>query len=455
MIELFENKNYYEHSGYPTDESRVSYIQDIDTVAVDGVNVITKDPQAGDAVLYRRGTGFVYMKGGRAFTRSAINSDNEFFGTVMGRIGNKALVLYKEPRGSFKYCQVVQFSLTKIEEGVKRIVLYLRMAGDYANYVNIEIDLDGVSAENGYINTEVVEIINRELEKAGNTGYIGYDNHGYWAFLADADNIPTHDNPDHICIQCDNWNDYRQYLCNNPTIANGDGYDMIFTTFGGMPAASSYFKSNGKMTNYMAYLNFTKFRTYYSTNGSTPSDYVNPYSGGNVAPVTTASFENSAYCSRLRAVYGNYDTYIKKEYQIRWPQAYSSFALPEAKDLSDYYADKTFIKKSGNHAFKFPALHAAAAVVFNPGWHESVGVGGFYLPGINEAVMIMDEDNLKKQASLAYITGETQFTNSAYRWYAQRCNVNIAWFYSGTDGSLNTNFVNNAYQVWAVKLLEV
>lgn len=205
----------------------------------------------------------------------------------------------------------------------------------------------------------------------------------------------------------------------------------------------------------MAYLNFTKFKTYYSTNGSTPSDYINPYSTGNGAPVTAASFNSSAYCSRLRSVYGNYDTYIKKEYQIRWPQTYSGFALPSAKHLSDNYANKTFIKKSGDAAFKFPALHAAANVVFSPALGELVSIGGFFLPGVNEAVMIMDNDNLEKQSSLAHIAGGAQPTNSAARWYAQRCNVNSAWFYSGTSGSLNNYSVYYACQVWAVKLLEV
>lgn len=42
---------------------------------------------------------------------------------------------------------------------------------------------------------------------------------------------------------------------------------------------------------------------------------------------------------------------------------------------------------------------------------------------------------------------------SANRWYAQRYNVNNAWNYNGTNGSLNNNNVNNAYQVWAVKNL--
>ena len=50
--------------------------------------------------------------------------------------------------------------------------------------------------------------------------------------------------------------------------------------------------------------------------------------------------------------------------------------------------------------------------------------------------------------------GTTFIDRSTHRWFAERYNVNYAWFFYGTNRSLSNNTVYNAFQVGAVTLLK-
>lgn len=97
------------------------------------------------------------------------------------------------------------------------------------------------------------------------------------------------------------------------------GGTISFTTWGTMPAKDSYWKINGKSTNYLGIMNIARGAAYYSTSGRTPTANENLGVSGNTAPVTRDAFTNSEYCSVLRTAYSTYEDYIRGEYKIMYP----------------------------------------------------------------------------------------------------------------------------------------
>jgi hypothetical protein len=108
--------------------------------------------------------------------------------------------------------------------------------------------------------------------------------------------------------------------------------------------------------------------------------------------------------------------------------------------------------KDGGIKAKFPAL--------NYGYNRSYGVAGLnagdlHTPGVLEGTELMKDACLAALAPSVTKMGTTAINNSAYRWWAERCNVKYAWFFNGSYGYLYGNDVNGAYRVQAVALLEI
>ena len=51
-------------------------------------------------------------------------------------------------------------------------------------------------------------------------------------------------------------------------------------------------------------------------------------------------------------------------------------------------------------------------------------------------------------------SGKVLLANAAYRWFAQRYNVYYAWYFYGSNRTLNNYHVSYATQVGAVSLLK-
>ena len=115
------------------------------------------------------------------------------------------------------------------------------------------------------------------------------------------------------------------------------------------------------------------------------------------------------------------------------------------------YANKMAPTKDGGTKAKFPALHY--------GYNRSYGVDGLnagdlHTPGVLEGTELMKDDCLAALAPSVTKMGTTAINNSAYRWFAQRYNVHGAWFFFGY-GTLDNYYVNGAFRVQAVALLEI
>ena len=431
-IKNFNTEQEYQAETRSEQESVVSHIDAGNQVKYDGVNVETDTPMLGDAV-YKDAQGAKHAFKAEGFAPSLLPADYTYEGVFVG--------YYKDGRWqvfmgnysslpSLKYADVVQFTISAIS--ATNITFYLKMAGDYANFVQIDVTL--TSAE---INATSASEINAALEAAGNTDNVGYDKHKYWAYLADADGNKVDSGGTKIIVQCDSWMDYRQYQCSDSTHALV-GCTMTHTTWGDMPENSSAgFRINGRSGD-QHIMNVAGSASYYSTNGRTPSANVPLNEAAGIVKKT--DFETSAYCTLLRQTYGTYENYIRKEYTLMYPQKLGVFRLPDGETLTKKYGPMTATIKDGTAKAKFPAL--------NWGYQQ-----GGHLWDVSEGTVMMLDENLAAINAIQTKVNKVVLTNSTHRWFAERGNVNNAWIFKGNTRTLDNVDVTNAIQCGAVTLL--
>ena len=146
-------------------------------------------------------------------------------------------------------------------------------------------------------------------------------------------------------------------------------------------------------------------------------------------------------------------TYLKKEFGIQFPQKYASFALPDGKTLCAKYALLLAPTKVGSTKAKFPAMNYASTTQYDS---DGLRLGDWFLPGIREGLFEMNDDTLTKVSATQTKAGGTTILNdSTSRWFAQRCGVYYARYFSGTYGTLNGTYVYDTTRAQAVALLNI
>lgn len=435
MIQTFSNQDAYAAAGKPTDESRVALIEDINAVKIDGVNVLTDMPEDGDIVFYDTDDSIFYVKR-TTVNKNLINASWTHAGYAFSNNGRQVKVLDKAfPSTTYQWLACWQYAITAISS--TSITIKLSMKGDYANYVEIPVTLTSAA-----INATTVSEINTALEAAGNTGNVGYANHGYWAFLADANGNKVDSDGTQIIIQCDFDGNYQQY-----NVA-GTGCTIALSVWGDMPANSNLYRSTNTSSS-SGIMNLAKGMAYYSASGSTPTANV---AVGATSIVNLTSFNTSSYCADLRTFYGTYENYIKAN-KVMWPHPdYGVFSLMDAKEMTRRYANAKFYKKNGDEAWKFPALHYGATVGYGTG---KFAVGNWWLSDVTDGTEYMDDTVIAKLQDAQTRMGTTVIANDAPRWFARRYDANNAWFFSGTNGSLSYRNVTNTFSCQAVTLINL
>lgn len=439
-IKNFDTKQEYNLEPKPTTESVVSHINEGNQVKFDGVNVEVNIPRVGDAV-YHDGSKVRFYNQNNLNNLLLTSAGLTPVGACGGLIDGKVLIIDGEEADK-KYADVVQFTISAIS--ATNITFYLKMAGDYANFAQIDVTL--TSAE---INATSAAEINAALEAAGNAGNVGYDKHKYWAYLADDNGNKVESGGTKIIVQCDSWMDYRQYQCSDGSHALV-GLTMTHTVWGDMPENSNAgFRINGRSGNEHI-MNVAKGVARYGTNGRTPSANVPLNEAAGI--VKKADFETSAYCALLRQTYGTYEEYIRREYTLMYPQKLGAFRMPRAKVLSAKYSMMTAPVKDGSTKYKFSAMNYAATKNYNV---AGIALGDWFLHGVHEGTMMMLDENMAKINATFTKMNKTLISNSSPRWFAQRYYVNSAWLYYGSNGNLDGSYVHYAFKARAVALLDI
>lgn len=439
------NKKYptmadYEAAEKSTTESTVSRVTEGNEVEYDGVNVNTTDPQVGDA-LYLDVDGSKVFIVGTTLNASLIPSRWTHVGEVFMREGFVVGVLNKTGDDR-KYADVVQFQLNAptLDGEEHTATIGVRVTGGtsagYGSNTTITYTYTATTL------ADVVTALNEAIDAA--QASLKFTN-VLWAYMADDDGNKVDDAAEatKIIVQLDTWNDYRQYQCAG----------MAHITWGDMPANTNYLKTNGKNTEYRGLMNFDRGYAYWSASGRTPTANEPIGAAGNTDPVNKTAFDSSEYCATIREAYGDYMTYLKKEFGIQFPQKYASFALPDGKTLCAKYAMLLAPTKAGSTKAKFPAMNYASMTQYDS---DGLRLGDWFLPGIREGLFEMNDDTLTKvSATQTKVGGTTILNNSTHRWFAQRCNVYSARLFYGTNGTLNDHHVNSTSRAQAVALLNI
>ena len=435
-IKSYPNKAAYDAAVKPTIESQVSMIETTREILVDGVNVITTSPVVGDVVFLNESNEITYVKGGSWIQKAIIPSAWVHVGYVYLRKGRQVGVIDKNA-ADVKYLDVCQYAITAISS--TSLTINLSMAPSYAQVATtVELASTDIDATNAAAISAAV------AAKATEVG----DTRAWWAYLADADGNKVDENGTQIIIQCDTCTDYRFYN------VSGTGCTIAHITWGDMPENSNYWHGErGYYTNYWGVMNIARTKAWATGSGRVPAsnEPVGPRAG-NDAPVKPSEFASSQYCVDLRAAYSSYEEYLEKCYAVVCPQKYGCFALPDGSAMAERYARKTAPTKDGGTKYKFPALYY--------GYNRSYGVDGldfgdWHLPGVLEGTQLMKDDCLAALAPSITKMGTTAINNSTNRWWAERDDVNSAWYFGGSNGNLNSGDVHRAYRAQAVALLKL
>ncbi len=436
-IKSYNSKADYDAAVKPTTESQVSMIEATREIIVDGVNVVTTQPTVGDVVFLDDQNKVIYVKGGSWIQKANIPSAWTHVGYVYFRKGRQVGVIHKDGADQ-KWLDVCQYAITAISSTT--LAIKLRMSPDYAVDTTVDVTLTSTAIDA----TSAAEISAAVAAKAAQVG----DTKAWWAYLADANGNKVESDGTQIIIQCDTCVDYRFY------IVSATGCTIAHITLGDMPESSVYWRGErGYYTNYWGVMNIARTKAWATGSGRVPSaqEPVGPRAG-NDAPVKPSEFTNSEYCANLRAAYASYEEYLEKCYMVVYPQKYGCFSLLIGKVMAEKYARTTAPTKAGGTKYKYPALYY--------GYNKSFGVDGldfgdWHLPGVAEGTMLMKDETLAALAPSISKMGTTAINNSAHRWFAQRCNVNYAWFFYGNYGNLGYTYVNYGYRCQAVALLEI
>lgn len=420
MIKIFQNTSAYNTEGLPDSESRVALITSTQEVKIDGVNIITDNPVAGDAVFHD-GNKYIFLKGGSQLKSASLPAGLTFVGVVFHRAGDSVLVIDKA-QSAIKYANALQFAITAITS----TSLTLKLKDKTGTEKTISITLTSAA-----INATSASEIDAAVKAAN------IDDQDWHAYLDSS----------RIIVACDTWNHYTQY---GGTLTGGT---MSFVTWEDMPVSDNYVKVNGKSTNYRGLMNIARGSAYWATSGRTLSANVEVGSeAGNTDPMKKSEYQESQYAAAIRAAYPTYEDYLRGEFGIINPQRYGCFGLASGKELTNAYGNRTARTKSGGTKYKYPAMRQCLTVGYAV---DGLRAGSWWLPGVDEGCLLMADDTLAKVNATLTAMSVGNISNSAYRWFAQRCSVLNAWYFNGGYGSLYCNYVSGGLQVQAVTLLKI
>ena len=435
-IKSYNTKADYDEAVKSTIESQVSMIETTREIIVDGVNVVTKEPVTGDVVFLDDQNNIIFVKGGAWIQKANIPVAWTHVGYVYHRQGRKVGIIHKDASDE-KWLDVCQYAITAIAQ--TNITVNLRMAPSWAGTdIAVTLASTDINAANAQAISEAV------AAKATEVG----DTAAWWAYLADADGNKVTENGTQIIIQRDTCDDYRFYN------VSATGCTIAHISWGDMPENSNYWRGErGYYTNYWGVMNIAKTKAWATGSGRVPASQepITPRAG-NDTPVKPSEFENSQYCSDLRAAYKTYEEYLEKCYCVVYPQKYGCFSLPDGKAMAEKYARKSAPTKDGGTKYKYPALYY--------GYNHSFGVDGldfgdWWLHGVTEGTVLMKDATLDALAPSVQKMGTVAINNSTSRWFSHRYNVYSAWLFGAGGGNLLTDSVNSTYRCQAVALLDI
>ena len=161
--------------------------------------------------------------------------------------------------------------------------------------------------------------------------------------------------------------------------------------------STEYVRRNNRVNSYEAGCNLAKFLQYYSAKGTTPTSNI-PVGSSTI--VNQTSFEESEFCTDLRAKYNTYDAYLYGEHLLQYPASYGAI-LRDGKTNTAKIGALQFTDIRSATSPCYPA--AATALSFGvtaEGYTTGFEAGAWWLPSVEEMFLLM-RDRAYSSATLA------------------------------------------------------
>lgn len=444
MIKKFANTTEYNAFVKPTSESMVS--QAGTECKYDGINVITQEPEDGDALYLNEQGNKVWLKGGEELNTALLPSAWTPVAVAIERKGRNVLAIHITETEK-QYVGLWQFAITAITSTTPTIKLRMTSASSYGTYTEVALTLTStdINAANAAAISQQIQVKATEVGSA----------QAWWAYLADANYNITTDENEAACIivQCDTDNHYNQ------NTVSGTGMTVTGVTYRDSTASTinGVRRDNGSGG---VYLNETRGAIYAGTNGTDDVTL-----GLSDADMSLNAFTNSTNAEVIayKQAGGTYETYIRDYKTLAgWQPRNGVFALPDGAEMTTKYGKILAPLRDGGTKAVFPALNAAWNVGYNA---DGLRQGSWHLVGAHEALALMSDadwriglgttDVKRKYNQTIRKMGGNAVTNNAGRWFAQRFNADRSWVFSGSGGHLNRSYVYGSFRSRAVVLLSI
>lgn len=407
----------------PTGLSTVSNIQDGTGVVFDGKNVLVDKPGAGigDILVYNTKTASLQFIKLDTYNAATLPAGITPIGVVYYRTENRVNVVAKNNTASAKWAA----------EYIVKLSGFDAAGGSFTVTVNSTSTASIAYAAGASLAT-IASAVASALDVAG------FKSSGGWSVAA---NVATN------CVVITR-NYYTPAITGisvtdaaNKVVATTITPKDYQCTLSGLVTAYSSITRNDRGSSSYAGANYPKFYDYYYNNGATDTNQALQAS----SPVKYSVF-NSVSNPILIAYYGTgeaaYAAYIQDK-MVKYPYSKNAIIDDDGFKNTSKLAQESFIDVDGTTKPAYPAaFNAKNYGVSIQGYTTGLEPGAWWLPANREMYLLVKDVLLNSldpvNRSLTAIGGDRVLASGVVYWCSSEYSSNLAWFYTGTNGGLNT-----------------
>lgn len=424
-LNTYENMAAYNaDTNRPANKNTVSYIKDTDNIVRNGVNVVV-DPRycsKGDTVVYDTEENRTkVIKFGTV--KLPLPSKYVIVGTVYDRDERTVKVVANQYAGTARWGAPWLVKLSNLSPGSFTITVNSSVTGA------IE-----------YESTDTLSVLASRIAAAiTSLGFTGWTAKAY-------------DN--YIVVQQDYYTpNIASFTVSDPGVSVEVLTGNYQTAISGLLNNNTQLFRIDKTVSYFAGCNYHKFIEYYSVNGSDITG--ESLTSANVIRRSRFNMQDNPL---LVERFVTYENYISNKL-VLYPYPKGMITDSDGKRNTSVLSAVKYAGHDGIESPAYPAAHNAGQYTVGvPGFSE----GNWWLPSAPEMYILskdittgmsgMGDDILNTGIRAA---GGAVISVATHRWTSSEYSGNFGWIYSGTNGSIYTNYKNYAYSVRPVSAFQI
>lgn len=409
MIKTYIDESVWASETKPTTESTIGLLLDSNIPVINGVNVIVKKPNIGDAVVIDENNGEIKYIAYGTFNLETLQDHFTRVGVVYNVVGGHPWVVSYTSLGNIRYAAVWRLKITGYTlDGTNRTAV-LRSYDNNGNYTDLSFTY------NASTTADLVSQFNTWAETSGNDP----NNRGFYMYVDDLDAVQFVEGT---------YTTWRQH---------SDGFISGFSSSANIAQEIPDITWNLDQDGISRIYNTVNIGAIKRWGGRT-LNAVEAITANNT-PISKASFE-SDYGINYRNAYETYDNYL----------AHNCAKIPvnrgvcSWRDVGKQYtyalADLTYKTKAGETAYLYNAPHAVSSFGYQS-YYGLTDPGQWYIPDVEEMIILMRPitvgntgistvSQYDKVNQTIYAMNGNNISTNAYRWCSCRYDSYDMWFYN-------------------------